>query len=169
MLHADPHPGNFRVLPTEGGALGGLGVVDFGSVARLPEHGLPRAIGTLMRIAMLDDYDEVLESLREEGFVRPNIRIDPDELRDYLGPFVDPAREERFRFSRKWMREQFQRLHDPKRPGSTVSLRLNLPPSYLLIHRVWLGGIGVLSQLEAEAPFREILTEALPGFSGDPQ
>ena len=165
MLHADPHPGNFRILPTEDGELGGLGVVDFGAVARLPEHGLPRSIGTLMRIAMLDDYDDVLASLREEGFVRPNIRIDPEELRDYLGPFVDPARYDRFRFSREWMREQFQRLQDPRRPGSSLSLRLNLPPSYLLIHRVWLGGIGVLSQLEAEAPFRAILTEALPGFA----
>ena len=167
MLHADPHPGNFRILPTEDGELGGLGVVDFGAVARLPEHGLPRSIGMLMRIAMLDDYDDVLASLRAEGFVRPNIRIDPEELRDYLGPFVDPARYDRFRFSREWMREQFQRLQDPRRPGSSLSLRLNLPPSYLLIHRVWIGGIGVLCQLEAEAPFRDILSEALPGFAAE--
>ena len=32
----------------------------------------------------------------------------------------------------------------------------NLPPSYLLIHRVTLGSIGVLCQLGATAPFREI-------------
>ena len=44
-------------------------------------------------------------------------------------------------------------------------LRLNLPPSYLLIHRVWVGSIGVLSQLEAELPFRAILEESLPGFA----
>ena len=165
MLHADPHPGNFRVLPTEDGELGGLGVVDFGAVARLPDHGLPRSIGTLMRIAMLDDFDVVLDSLREEGFVKPNIRIDVEELRDYLSPFVEPAKYERFRFSREWMREQFQRVQDPRR--SSLALRLNLPPSYLLIHRVWVGGIGVLCQLGAEAPFRAILTEALPGFADD--
>ena len=35
-------------------------------------------------------------------------------------------------------------------------MKLNLPPSYLHIHRTWLGGIGVLSQLGAEAPFREV-------------
>ncbi|HSE69122.1 MAG TPA: AarF/ABC1/UbiB kinase family protein [Nocardioidaceae bacterium] len=165
MLHADPHPGNFRVLPTADGSLGGLGVVDFGAVARLPERELPRSIGTLMRIAMLDDYDEVIEHLRAEGFIKPNIRIDPDDLRDYLGPFIEPAREERFRFSRQWMREQFQRLNDPREPNYTLTLKLNLPPSYLLIHRVWIGGIGVMSQLEASAPFRQILTESLPGFA----
>jgi hypothetical protein len=167
MLHADPHPGNFRILPTPDGELGGIGVVDFGAVARLPDHQLPRSIGSLMRIAMLDDYDDVLASLRDEGFVKPNIKIDPDDLRDYLGPFIDPAREERFTFSRGWMRAQFQRLNDPREPGYTMTLKLNLPPSYLLIHRVWIGGIGVLCQLGATAPFHQILTESLPGFTDD--
>ena len=165
MLHADPHPGNFRVLPTPDGLLGGLGIVDFGAVARLPERSLPHSIGSLLRIASYDDYDDVLEGLRDEGFVKPNIRVDPDELREYLSPFVEPARTETFAFSREWMRAQFQRLQDPRQPGSTLVLRLNLPPSYLLIHRVWVGSIGVLSQLEAELPFRAILEESLPGFA----
>ena len=165
MLHADPHPGNFRVLPTEDGSLGGLGVVDYGAVARLPEKSLPRTMGSLIRIATYDDYQDVLEGLRAEGFVKPNITIDPGELRDYLGPFVEPALPETFAFSRAWMREQFQRLQDPRQPGSTLALRLNLPPSYLLIHRVWVGSIGVLCQLEAELPFRAMLEEALPGFA----
>jgi len=165
LLHADPHPGNFRILPTGDGELGGMGVVDFGAVARLPEQALPRSIGRLIRIAMRDNYSDVLDGLRAEGFVKPNIRIDPDDLRDYLSPFIEPARSETFRFSRAWMREQFQRINDPRQPGYTMTLKLNLPPSYLLIHRVWIGGIGVLSQLEAEAPFREILSESLPGFA----
>jgi predicted unusual protein kinase regulating ubiquinone biosynthesis (AarF/ABC1/UbiB family) len=164
LLHADPHPGNFRLLDDAHGTAA-LGVVDFGAVARLPEHELPRSIGTLMRIAMLDDYDEVLQSLRDEGFVKPHIRVDPRDLRDYLGPFIEPARYERFKFSRQWMRAQFQRLQDLSQPGSGLALRLNLPPSYLLIHRVWIGGIGVLCQLEAEAPFKAIMEASLPGFA----
>jgi predicted unusual protein kinase regulating ubiquinone biosynthesis (AarF/ABC1/UbiB family) len=165
MLHADPHPGNFRILPAPDGSLGTLGVLDFGAVARLPERQLPRAIGTLMRIALNDDYAEVVDQLRTEGFIKPRISVDPGELREYLAPFIDPAREERFRFSRPWMREQFSRLNDPREPGYTLTLKLNLPPSYLLIHRVWLGGVGVLSQLEAQAPFRRLLEESLPGFA----
>jgi predicted unusual protein kinase regulating ubiquinone biosynthesis (AarF/ABC1/UbiB family) len=165
MLHADPHPGNYRVLPAPDGGLGRLGVLDFGAVARLPERSLPRAIGTLMRIALDDDYDDVVGSLRAEGFIKPRITVDPGDLRDYLGPFIEPARGKTFRFSRQWMREQFTRLNDPREPGYTLSLKLNLPPSYVLIHRVWLGGVGVLCQLEAEAPFRQILEESLPGFA----
>jgi predicted unusual protein kinase regulating ubiquinone biosynthesis (AarF/ABC1/UbiB family) len=164
MLHADPHPGNFRIIPTEDGGLGRLGVLDYGAVARLPERGLPRVIGTLMRIGLGEDYTIVVDQLRDEGFIKPRITVDPDELRDYLAPFIEPAREETFGFSRQWMREQFARLNDPREPGYTMSLKLNLPPSYLLIHRVWLGGIGVLCQLGARLPFRRILEESLPGF-----
>ena len=164
MLHADPHPGNFRILgdPAE---LGHMGVVDYGAVARLPGRALPDAIGTLLRIALEDDYDVVLARLREEGFVKPHIEIDPADLRAYLGPLVEPAAVESFRFSREWMRAQFQRMQDPRQPGSMLAMRLNLPPEYLLIHRVWVGCIGVLSQLEAELRFADILEEWLPGFA----
>ena len=62
-----------------------------------------------------------------------------------------------FRFSRQWMRDQFARLNDPREPGYTLSLKLNLPPSYLLIHRVWLGGIGVLCQIGGEIPVLDVL------------
>ena len=74
-------------------------------------------------------------------------------------------REERFRFSREWMRTQFERINDPRDPAFAVGTKLNLPPSYLLIHRTWLGGIGLLCQLEAEAPFRAMVEESLPGFA----
>ena len=82
-----------------------LGVLDYGAVARLPGRQLPRSLGRLMRIALLDDYDEVVRHLRDEGFIEPNIRVRAEDLRAYLGPFVDPAREETFRFSRDFMRE----------------------------------------------------------------
>jgi predicted unusual protein kinase regulating ubiquinone biosynthesis (AarF/ABC1/UbiB family) len=158
LLHADPHPGNYRMTPD-----GRLGVVDYGAVARLPE-GLPASIGQLMHRALNGEVDEMLDGLRDEGFVKPHIRIEPADLYDYLAPFLEPAATETFHFNREWMREQFSRINDPRRPGYTVGLKLNLPPSYLLIHRVWLGGIGVLSQLDCAAPFRAELKRWLPGF-----
>jgi predicted unusual protein kinase regulating ubiquinone biosynthesis (AarF/ABC1/UbiB family) len=167
MLHADPHPGNFRIIPNEDGSPGRLGVLDYGAVARLPERNLPEAMGSLIRLAALDDRDQLLEGLRREGFVRDKVRMDPDLLMDYLSPLVEPTQAETFRFSRDWMREQFARINNPREPAYTVAIKLNLPPSYMLIHRTWIGGIGVLSQLEAEAPFRAILEEYLPGFAGD--
>jgi predicted unusual protein kinase regulating ubiquinone biosynthesis (AarF/ABC1/UbiB family) len=166
MLHADPHPGNFRVLPGPDGAPGRLGVLDYGAVARLPQAGLPRSLGALIRIACLDDYDELVTQLRAEGFIKETVTIDAERLRSYLSPFIEPARVDSFTFSRAWMQEQFKRVNDPRGDAYPVMMRLNLPPSYLLIHRTWVGGIGVLSQLGATIRFRQILEESLPGFAG---
>jgi predicted unusual protein kinase regulating ubiquinone biosynthesis (AarF/ABC1/UbiB family) len=166
MLHADPHPGNFRLLPAADGSPGKLGVLDYGAVARLSERSLPRSLGALIRIAGLDDYDQLVEELRTEGFIKDNVNVDAARLRSYLAPFIEPMQAESFTFSRAWMQEQFKRLNDPRGDAYPVMLRLNLPPAYLLIHRTWVGGVGVLSQLGATIPFRSILEESLPGFAG---
>jgi predicted unusual protein kinase regulating ubiquinone biosynthesis (AarF/ABC1/UbiB family) len=167
MLHADPHPGNYRILPGPGGEPGGLGVLDYGAVARLPDRGLPEAMGRLLRIAADEDGEALVEGLRQEGFIKERISVDAGDVLDYLAPFVEPTRVERYRFSRAWMRRQFARINDPRSPAYTVGLKLNLPPAYLLIHRTWIAGVGVLCQLECEAPFRQILTDSLPGFADD--
>ena len=161
MLHADPHPGNFRVMSD-----GRLGVVDYGAVARLPD-GLPPAIGRVLRHAVADDYAQVVQGLRDEGFVKPGVDLDPDIIEQYIGPFVEPATVETFTFSREWMRSQTQRVSAPTSSGIGTAVKINLPREYLLIHRVWIGGMGVLSQLGASAPFRSILAESLPGFADD--
>jgi predicted unusual protein kinase regulating ubiquinone biosynthesis (AarF/ABC1/UbiB family) len=165
MLHADPHPGNFRILPGPDGEPGRLGVLDFGAVARLPDGALPTAMGRLMRIALDSDEESLVAGLRAEGFIKDRISVEPALVLAYLAPFVEPAAEERFTFTRDWMREQFERINDPRSETFPLATKLNLPTSYLLIHRTWLGGIGLLSQLGATAPFREILEESLPGFA----
>jgi predicted unusual protein kinase regulating ubiquinone biosynthesis (AarF/ABC1/UbiB family) len=156
LLHADPHPGNFKIL-----ADGRLGVIDFGLVARLP-NGLPSAMGRILRIAQSGNALQVKEGLEREGFLRGD--VDADDLYDYLSPFVEPASVPEFQFNRDWMREQFNRVRDPQASGG-VAMRLNLPPNYLLIHRVWLGGLAVLAQLDARAPFASVLEEFLPGYA----
>jgi predicted unusual protein kinase regulating ubiquinone biosynthesis (AarF/ABC1/UbiB family) len=156
LLHADPHPGNFKILPD-----GRLGVIDFGLVSRLPD-GLPAAMGRILRVAQAGNAHEVRDGLRREGFVASE--VDAQDLLEYLAPFVEPASVPEFQFNREWMREQFIRVRDPQASGG-VALQLSLPPSYLLIHRVWLGGIAVLSQLEAKAAFGGVLQEYLPGYA----
>src|SRR4051794_31936093 len=84
LLHADPHPGNFRIRPD-----GRLGVVDFGAVARLP-GGVPEPLGRLTRLAVDGDADGLLTLMRDLGFVRDGIRVTAEEVMRYLGPAVDP-------------------------------------------------------------------------------
>jgi predicted unusual protein kinase regulating ubiquinone biosynthesis (AarF/ABC1/UbiB family) len=159
MLHADPHPGNFRILSD-----GRLGVVDFGAVARLP-GGVPEPLGRMTRLAVDEDGPAVLALMREHGFVGPNIAIDARQVMDYLGPIVEPLRTPTFTFSREWMRTQAARIGDPRREEAKIGRLFNLPPAYLLIHRVTLGSLGVLSQLGATAPFRALAERWQPGFA----
>jgi predicted unusual protein kinase regulating ubiquinone biosynthesis (AarF/ABC1/UbiB family) len=163
LLHADPHPGNFRIL-----ADGRLGVVDFGAVARLPD-GIPAPLGRLTRLAVDGDAAGVLAMMRELGFVRPGIRVTGEEILDFLGPAADPLREPTFTFSRRWMRRQAARIADPRREEAKVGRLLNLPPSYLLIHRVTLGSLAVLCQLGATVPYRPMAEKWQPGFTEAPR
>jgi predicted unusual protein kinase regulating ubiquinone biosynthesis (AarF/ABC1/UbiB family) len=165
LLHADPHPGNFRLLP--GGPAGEddwrLGVLDFGTVDRLP-GGLPAPIGISLRLTLDGDAETVYEHLCTEGFVKESIELDPDAVLDYLLPIIEPARVDAFTFTRSWMRSQAARIADPRSPAYQLGKQLNLPPAYLLIHRVTLSTIGVLCQLGATVRLREELEEWLPGF-----
>jgi predicted unusual protein kinase regulating ubiquinone biosynthesis (AarF/ABC1/UbiB family) len=140
-----------------------LGVIDFGATARLPD-GHPEPIGRLLRWALAGKADEVLTDLRAEGFVRPNVAVDAQGVLDYLRPLLEPLSTERFHFTRAWMQEQAGRIADPRTEASRLGRQLNLPPAYLLIHRVTIGSIGVLCQLGAAGNFRAILEEWLPGF-----
>ncbi|MFI6700512.1 ABC1 kinase family protein [Streptomyces sp. NPDC050509] len=183
LLHADPHPGNFRLLPPadtgesrdeesrdEEEAREGayrLGVLDFGTVDRLP-GGLPGIIGEALRLTLEGDAEAVYELLREEGFVKESIDLDPDAVLEYLLPIIEPAAVEEFTFTRSWIRTQAARIADPRSPAHQLGKQLNLPPSYLLIHRVTLSTIGVLCQLNATVRLRDELEGWLSGFLPEP-
>ncbi|MGW2230855.1 ABC1 kinase family protein [Streptomyces formicae] len=163
LLHADPHPGNFRLLPDEKSGWR-LGVLDFGTVDRLP-GGLPVPIGASLRMTLEGEADAVYEMLCEEGFVKESVDLEPDAVLDYLLPIIEPMLVDEFTFTRGWMRSQAARVGDPRSPAYQLGKQLNLPPSYLLIHRVTLSTIGVLCQLGSTVRMRDELEEWLPGFA----
>ncbi|MFH8629833.1 ABC1 kinase family protein [Streptomyces lydicus] len=165
LLHADPHPGNFRLVPSPDAPAEEwrLGVLDFGTVDRLPD-GLPPTIGTSLRMTLDGEADAVYQQLCDEGFVKESIDLDPDAVLDYLLPIIEPAQVDAFTFTRGWMRQQATRIGDPRSPAYQLAKRLNLPPAYLLIHRVTLSTIGVLCQLGATVRLRDELEAWMPGF-----
>jgi len=163
LLHADPHPGNFRLLDD-----GRLGVLDFGAVDRLPD-GLPPFFGRLLRIMHEEspDVEEVERELRAHGFLRPGISVDLDALHAFLAPMAEPSKVDSFKFSREWLRGEATRVTDLR--ASNITRKFNLPPSYVLIHRVSTAGIGVLCQLECEGEFRAEVLRWIPGYLDDPR
>ena len=158
LLHADPHPGNFRLL-----ADGRLGVIDFGAVDRLPD-GFPPIFGRVLRLMHEGgDLAKLEDEFRSHGFLREGVSIDLAALRAFLAPLAEPSRVESFRFSREWLRAETMQASALR--SSSVLRRLNLPPSYVLIHRVLAAGLGVLCQLECEAPFRAEVLRWMPGYA----
>ena len=158
LLHADPHPGNFRLL-----ADGRLGVLDFGAVDRLPD-GFPPIFGRVLRLMHEGgDLAKLEEAFRSHGYLRDGVSVDLAALRAFLAPLAEPSRAESFRFSREWLRTETTQASALR--SSSVLRRLNLPPSYVLIHRVLASGLGVLCQLECEAPFRAEVLRWMPGYA----
>ncbi len=158
LLHADPHPGNFRLL-----ADGRLGVLDFGAVDRLPD-GFPPIFGTVLRLMHEGgDLAKLEDELRSHGYLQDGVSIDLTALRAFLAPLAEPSRAESFRFSREWLRTETMQASALR--SSSVLRRLNLPPSYLPIHRVLASGLGVLCQLECEVPFRAEVVRLMPGYA----
>ena len=161
LLHADPHPGNFQVLPD-----GRLLVLDFGAVARLPD-GLPHPLSVMTRLALEDRPDDLVALMRTEGFLLPGTALTGADLVAYLAPFAEPLRTETFHFSRRWLQSQAERVGDLRSPNFDVGRRLNLPPQYLLVHRVSMGTLGVLCQLGARVALRDIVARWNPATLAD--
>lgn len=130
LLHADPHPGNFCLL-----AGGRLGVLDFGAVDRLPD-GFPPIFGGVLRLMHGGgDLAKLEDEFRLRGYLRDGVNLDLEALRAFLAPLAEPSRAESFRFSREWLRTETMQASALR--SCSVLRRLNLPPSYVLIHRVW--------------------------------
>ena len=155
LLHADPHPGNFRLL-----ADGRIGVLDFGACNRLP-NGFPEPFKNLLKHALDDDAQALYAGFKKDGFILADVDVDPALVLDFLVPLVEPLRTETFKYSREWLRDQSARVGDPRNPTAKIGFQLNLPAEYVLIHRVTLGTTGIFCQLEAEGNFRD---EALSWF-----
>ena len=93
--------------------------------------------------------------------------MDLEALRAFLAPMAEPSKVDSFKFSREWMREEAARVTDLR--AASISRKFNVPPSYVLIHRVSTAGIGVLCQLECEGEFRAEVLKWVPGyFDADP-
>jgi ABC1 atypical kinase-like domain len=78
LLHADPHPGNFRLL-----ADGRLGVLDFGAVDRLPDGFLPSSY-VLIHRASASGLGVLCQFVCEAPFRAEVLR--------WIPGYVDPAK-----------------------------------------------------------------------------
>jgi predicted unusual protein kinase regulating ubiquinone biosynthesis (AarF/ABC1/UbiB family) len=158
LLHADPHPGNFMMLPD-----GKLAVIDFGACAPMP-NGFPEVLGQMLALEIQERFDELTELMYDNGWVIPGRTITNQEIADYLRPFTDPIQSDSFHFTRKWMQRVAGKASDLTSAEMKTARALQLPAEYVMIFRVLSGSVGILAQLDAELPFMQLVKTWMPGF-----
>ena len=162
MMHGDPHPGNFMLAPD-----GRLVVLDFGASLALPD-GFPEQLTTMMRLALERRGAELLALMGSAGYLARGNSVGPEEALAFLDPFIEPMRRERFHFSRAWMQDIVNAYGDVTGREFRTARSFSLPRDYVLIHRVLSGSVGMLCQLDASAPYRDIVSHWMPEIlSGD--
>lgn len=161
MMHGDPHPGNFLLAPD-----GRMVVLDFGASLSLPE-GMPDVLTSMMRLALAERSDELLAMMHSAGYVGRG-GVDPDDAMAFLGPFIEPMRAPEFHFDRAWMQRIIAVYGDVSGREFRTARAFTLPRDYVLIHRVLSASVGMLCQLEATAPYQEIVRTWMPEIFTDP-
>jgi len=148
ILHADPHPGNFLVLPD-----GRLGVLDFGSLKRhsaLMTEGYREVYRALLQ-GVEPDYERLL---RMVGF---EIHAAPHEYCPVFGQFFElmrlPLRTNHFDFGDARVVREFEGV---ARKNAPVMMKLRPPADSLLFFRAFGGQGQNLRALGAAGDFAAI-------------
>ena len=117
MLHADPHPGNFRILPDRGRRPRPARRPRLRRRRPAAERQLPAAMGRLIRDRRWRPTRSPWSpGCASEGFIKDNIEVDPQRWcsttsrRSSSRPTV-----ERFTFTREWMRDAVRADQQPAR------------------------------------------------------
>jgi predicted unusual protein kinase regulating ubiquinone biosynthesis (AarF/ABC1/UbiB family) len=155
-MHTDPHPGNYLLLPD-----GRLGLLDFGSVASLPD-GPPLALGHLAAAVLAGDGPSAVRWARQAGTVAPDADVNPGLLLELLGPIVAPTGGDDFTYSPAWLRALMAHLSDRRFAG--IRRHMTTPLEYALFWRGVLSVGGLYAQLGATVPSRAFELAYSPGF-----
>ncbi len=148
--HADPHPGNFRLLADDR-----LAVLDFGSVAA--DAGIfTRLFTTTMLLSVDSDFEAVRQAWVDAGLIAESTTT--EQLLGLLDVDTRPYTREEFTFSREWLQSRSQAWQDPVVALQGVN-QLRFPPDYLLEHRAVMGSLALLCSIDATVDFRAVLDQ----------
>jgi len=159
LVHADPHPGNFLVLPD-----GRLGVLDFGSLKRYSAEMIEayrEVYRALLQAAPLD-YERLLA---KAGF---EVHATPQEYRPVLAQLFDlmrlPLRVDPFDFGDAQLVREFQGV---ARKNAPLLMKLRPPADSLMFFRAFGGQGQNLRALGATGNFAPIYARVFEVAVGD--
>ncbi len=153
LVHADPHPGNFLVLPD-----GRLGVLDYGATKLLSEQFAATYRHFLDENAAGRAHPDVGPWLKKAGF--RFLGDDEEDAFEFCQKMADivqrPIQQEVFDFGEDAI---IRNLKDVFRASPGVALRIKPPTEALLFYRSAAGLAQDLRLLKARGNFRAVLQE----------
>ena len=158
MMHGDAHPGNFMLLPD-----GKMGVIDFGAVAPMP-GGIPVELGLTVRYALEKDYEKLLPTMEQIGFIQKGEQVSVREIDDMLRQYVEPIEVDVFHYTRKWL-QKMTAINMEKAAGQLKAARqMDIPAKLAIPMRVIASNVAISCQLDAHIPTKALALELIPGF-----
>ena len=153
LVHADPHPGNFLVLPD-----GRLGVLDYGATKLLSEQFSASYRHFLDENAAGRAHPDVGPWLKKAGF--RFLGDDEEEGFEFCQKMADvvqrPIQQEIFDFGEDQL---IRDMKDVFRASPAIAMRIKPPAEALLFYRSAAGLAQDLRLLKARGPFKAVLQE----------
>jgi predicted unusual protein kinase regulating ubiquinone biosynthesis (AarF/ABC1/UbiB family) len=154
-FNADPHPGNYILMPD-----GRVAFLDFGMTKKLDREQIlleQRAFDAASR----NDPEAFRAALHDLGFVKSPSKLDAERLLDHMrdvgGWFVMEDRE--LEITPRLVMKIIESTNDPRSEYFDLMRRESLPADELMGRRMEIGVVAVLGQLRAKRNWHRIARE----------
>jgi predicted unusual protein kinase regulating ubiquinone biosynthesis (AarF/ABC1/UbiB family) len=154
LVHADPHPGNYRFSPD-----GSVGFLDFGCVQTFPERERRLWVAAI-RASMEERKDDFRDLLVQVGAVSADSSLTADDLQQWIvdTAAVDYTANEPVTFTPDATGRTISGMFDI-RDSNHVVARMSSPPWLVFTSRIQLAWTSVAVGLQARLPIRAIMDD----------
>ncbi|MFM8889071.1 MAG: AarF/UbiB family protein, partial [Solirubrobacterales bacterium] len=157
-FNADPHPGNYLLMPD-----GRVAFLDFGMTKKLDVEQIKleqRAVDAAIR----DDPEELRAALHDLGFVRDPTKMDAERLMEHVkaigGWYIEDREVE---VDPVVVMRMIEVTHDPRSEFFELMRQESIPAEELMGRRMEMGVVAVLGQLRAKRNWHRIVREWVYG------
>ena len=157
-FNADPHPGNYLLMPD-----GRVAFLDFGMTKKLDVEQIKleqRAVDAAIR----DDPEGLRAALHDLGFVRDPTKMDAERLMEHVkaigGWYIEDREVE---VDPVVVMRMIEATHDPRSEFFELMRQESIPAEELMGRRMEMGVVAVLGQLRARRNWHRIVREWVYG------
>ncbi|HEY4917985.1 MAG TPA: AarF/ABC1/UbiB kinase family protein [Solirubrobacteraceae bacterium] len=158
LLHADPHPGNYRFHED-----GSVSFLDFGCVKRFRREHI-YAMGTIGNECVHGDVLGTWRACVEAEFLRSSAPVSPEEVFAYWRGLLEMFwGEQPLAFTPEHAASMAEHVFSPRGPAAKVLRHSTPSPEYTVMTRIELGVASLVAHLHARNYWESIAAEFYEG------